>query len=78
MSAPDNWAVKYLRESPFLSFGTMLQSYARINQGKGISVDELQTVADKLFEKAMELTRRAYESTLIESDDSVDIPVKSQ
>ena len=73
---PTNWDLKYLREHPFFAFGSMFNAYANINSGKGISVDELQTVADKLFEKAMELTKRAYESTLAESDESVDIPVK--
>ena len=75
-NAPDTWAVKYLRENPFISFRTMLQSYARINQGKGISLNELEVIADKLFAKAMELTRRAYNETDTNSEEEVDIPVK--
>ena len=74
-SAPDMWSVKYLRENPFISFGTMLQSYSRMNEGKGISVADLMDVADKLFEKAMELTKKAYESTQMD-DVEVDLPEK--
>ena len=74
-SAPDTWSVKYLRENPFISFGTMLQSYSRINEGKGISVADMMDVVDKLFEKSMELTKKAYESTQT-NDVEVDIPEK--
>lgn len=74
-TAPDQWAIKWMRENPFISFGTMLQSYARLNQGKGCNINELEVIADKLFAKAMELTKRAYESTLSETDEGVDIPI---
>ena len=72
---PTNWDTKYLREHPFFAFGSMFNAYALINKEKGIAVDELETVADRLFAKAMELTRRAYESTLANPDGEVDIPI---
>lgn len=74
-TTPDQWSQKYLREYPFIPFGSLMNAYCQINHGKGISVNEMETIADRLFEKAIELVKRAYESTLTESEE-VDLPVK--
>jgi len=72
----DQWIQKYLREQPFMPFGTMMNTYAQINKGTGCTVEEIEMVADRLFEKAIELIKKAYESSMPNEDDEVDIPTK--
>lgn len=72
---PTNWDTKYLREHPFFAFGSMFNAYALINKEKGISINELEVIADRLFAKALELTKRAYNETQANPDGEVDIPI---
>ena len=71
----DQWDKKFLREQPFMPFGTMFNAYCQINQGKGCTPEEILMVADKLFEKAIELVKKSYNATTNE-EESIDIPIK--
>jgi len=74
-TTPDQWSQKFLREHPFMAFGSMMNAYSNINKGKGCAIEEMETIADRLFAKAIELTKRAYDETQPEADGEVDIPV---
>lgn len=70
------WDVKYLRETPFIAFGSMMNAYGRINEGKGITQEELKKVADDLYSKAKALAEDAYGSAA--QEDTMDIPIKKE
>ena len=55
----DQWEIKYLREGWTFAFGSLMNAYAQVNQGKGISLENFQTDAEKLFEQAQLMVRNA-------------------
>ena len=57
----DTWAEKFLREQPFMAFGSLCNFLGQAYQGKGISEKELEKLARKSFELAMEFAEKAYE-----------------
>lgn len=73
----NQWDEKYLREQPFMAFGSMMNAFGRVNEGKNMEADEFFDVVDKLFDKAKELTYDAFNSTRDEND-NVDIPIKGK
>ena len=38
----DQWEIKYLREGWTFAFGSLMNAYAQVNQGKGISLENFQ------------------------------------
>jgi hypothetical protein len=58
----DAWSEKFLREYPFMPLGSMMNAFGNINQGKGMSVEEFERVADKLFELANKYVKQAMNS----------------
>ena len=46
----DIWTEKFIREKIFMPFGTMMNSYAIINQGKGISRIDFIQDAEEIFD----------------------------
>ena len=68
------WDVKYLREQPFMAFGSMMNAYSTINQGKGITFNEFKETSSKIFELAREFTSKSFDG--VTKEDSVDIPIK--
>jgi len=58
--ARDQWAEKYLREQPFMPFGSMMNAYGVINEGKGITLEEFEEVAKKLGQVAAEIVGEIY------------------
>jgi len=53
------WERKYLREGWTFAFGSLMNAYAQVNQGKGISLEDFQKDAEKLFEQAQLMVRNA-------------------
>jgi len=51
------WDIKHIQDKPFMAFGSMLNSYAVINQGKGINSDDFLKVADVFFKKAIDYAK---------------------
>lgn len=51
----DTWDIKFLREYPFMPFGSMINAWAVIHQGQNITPEEFEKVAKFLFKIAKEL-----------------------
>lgn len=56
----DQWETKYIRETPFMSFGSLMNAFGQANQQKGITAEELKKVAKELFSLSLELTEEAF------------------
>ena len=56
----DTWEIKFLRETPFMSFGSLMNAFGQANQQKGINAEELKKVAKELFSLSLELTEEAF------------------
>lgn len=77
IQVPDQWAEKYLRESLWMPFGSLCNLVGQAYQGKGITAEELQTLAQAIFVLTMSFTESAYTRTERESkDEGPDIPRK--
>ena len=72
----DVWDIKYLREQPFMAFGSMMNAYGRMNEGKGCTVKELEKIAEDIYNIALELTDRAYKNSISDDEEEVEIPMK--
>jgi hypothetical protein len=68
------WDEKFIREQPFMAFGSMMNAYGRINEGKGMPLDAFIIAADKIFKATMDYALQAYDS--VQKEDNMDIPVK--
>lgn len=51
------WDIKHIQDKPFMALGSMLNAYAKINEGKGITEEELLKVTETFFKKACELAK---------------------
>jgi hypothetical protein len=45
----NEWIKKYLREYIFMPFGSMMNAWAVLHQGKDISLEEFKKVAEEIF-----------------------------
>jgi len=72
----DQWSEKFLREAPWMPFGSLMNSYAQANQQKGISLREFEKVARKAFELACEFTEKAYQRIERVKEQEVELPLK--
>jgi len=76
----NQWDSKFIREYPFMAFGSLVKAYSEINQGKGRELPQFKKDVEELFEFAQELVYRALEKskeieTQIEKEE-VEIPMK--
>jgi len=69
------WDSKFLREEPFMAFGSMMNAFGRINEGKGLTMEAFEKATDKIFELAKKYTENAFENAS-GSEDNVEIPIK--
>ena len=60
MNNKTEWDKKFLREQPFMPFGSLMNAYCQINQGKGIKVEELIKDANELFNFSVELVEGRF------------------
>ena len=77
-SVKDHWAEKYLRETPFMPFGSMCNLIGQALNGKeeGIDTARLEELASKAFELAMKFTVEAFESVEKVQEEEVGIEIK--
>ncbi len=68
------WDIKYLKEYPFMPFGSLLNAWANINQGKGISLEEFLEQAEEIFKLAKKLVENRAKETQVSLDNSFDEP----
>ena len=69
------WDTKYLREQPFMAFGSMMNAFGNINQGKGLSMEEFEKASDKIFKLAKKYAEESFLGAR-GSVDNVDFPIK--
>jgi len=69
----DQWERKYLREGWTFAFGSLMNSYSQINQGKGIELDKFKKDAVKLYNQAQVMVKNA----VIETEPDVVEPIKA-
>jgi len=72
----DQWAEKFLRESVFMPFGSMMNAYGQINEGKGISLEEFEKISKKIFKLCLEFTEKAYDR-VSQEETEIDLPTKN-
>ena len=60
--AKDQWVEKFVREQPFMAFGSMANSYGLANEGKGISIENFKKDMSELFKLAQEFTKQSLNS----------------
>ena len=68
------WERKYLREGWTFAFGSLMNAYGQINQGKGVKLSEFQEESEKLFEQAQLMVRNA----VIEAEPEVVEPINPE
>ena len=68
------WERKYSREGWTFAFGSLMNAYGQINQGKGIKIDDFITDADALFLQAQTMVRNA----VIEAEPEVVEPINPE
>jgi len=56
----DQWSEKFLREYPFMPFGSLCNLIGQAFQGKGIDEETLERLARKAFQLAQEFTEEVY------------------
>jgi hypothetical protein len=61
------WDAKFLREQPFMSFGSMCNLIGQAYHGKGISEEELIRLTRTAFKLAQEFVLEAYNSAIPEA-----------
>jgi len=68
------WERKYLREGWTFAFGSLMNAYGQINQGKGVKLEDFSKDAEKLFEQAQLMVRNA----VIEAEPEVVEPINPE
>jgi len=58
------WEIRFLREQPFMPFGSLMNAFAQIHQGKGMSWKEFQRWAIGIFKLSRKFTRVALKDAL--------------
>jgi len=69
------WDIKYLREQPFMAFGSMMNAFGKVNQGKGMDVEAFKIACEKIWQQAEKFTEEKFNSVL--KEDGMDLPLKT-
>lgn len=51
----NQWEVKYRRESPFFAYGSLMNAWATLNQGRDIPLAEFLRQSEEIFKLATKL-----------------------
>ena len=70
----DQWTEKFLRETPFMPFGSLCNLIGQAYRGKGITELELEALANKAFELSQKFVIQSYEKVTQEREVK-DIPI---
>ena len=69
------WDEKYLRESPWMPFGSMCNLIGQALRGTGMSKEQLESLAKKAFELSMNFTEKAFDRVTQDKEEK-DLPIK--
>lgn len=56
----DQWGEKFMREQPFMAFGSLMNAYAQMHQQKPVDINEFMGEAKALFTLAQQLTEKSF------------------
>jgi len=73
--AKNQWDEKWLRESLWMPVGSFCNLVGQAYQGKGITEEELEKLARKIFSLALEFTEEAF-SRVERIEEGLELPVK--
>ena len=77
--AKNQWDEKYLRESLWMPFGSMMNAFGQINQGRFMDYETFENVAKSLFKLCLEFTEQAYNrASQEEKEEEIDLPEKNE
>ena len=76
IKAKNQWDEKFLREALWMPFGSMCNLIGQAYQGKGINIEELENLAAKAYELALQFTKEAYERAEKEDEKEPEIPTR--
>jgi len=77
MPERDPWSIKFNRETPFMAFGSMMNAFGRINEGKEFTMEEFEKITNKIFELAKKYVDDAFANAAGGTGANVDIPIKN-
>ena len=61
-NSQNQWDIKYRRETPFMPYGSLMNAWALLNQGKDISLEDFLKQSEEIFKLATKLVdKRAGE-----------------
>jgi hypothetical protein len=75
--AKTQWDEKFLREALWMPFGSLCNLIGQAYQGKGIALEELEALARKAFELAMDFSEEAF-NRVEKIEEEPDIKVKEE
>lgn len=78
MKELNQWDIKFLREQPFMAFGSLLNGYAQMHQQRPVAMAKFERDARRLFQLAQELAKKALEENQegVSDKEGPDFPVK--
>jgi len=68
------WDEKYLREQPFMAFGSMMNAFGRLNEGKGMPLEAFIIASDTIFKATQKYALAAFNT--VHREDDMDLPKK--
>ena len=68
------WDIKFLREQPFMAFGSMMNSFGNVNQGKGMDVEAFKIAAKTIWNQAVEFAQESFDK--VTNEESMHLPIK--
>jgi len=71
----DTWGEKFMREQPFMAFGSLMNAYANMHQREPVELKKFKEDAQELFALAQELATKAYGDAQPEESEDIDLPV---
>lgn len=58
------WDLKFLKEYPFMPFGSLMNAFGNINQGKGMDYVAFETASKNIFKMAKSFVKEQYEESI--------------
>ncbi len=60
-----------------MPFGSMMNAFGQINQGKGMNIDDFSKASKKIFNLCLSFTERAYDR-VSQEEQEIDLPTKNE
>jgi len=77
----DKWDAVYLKDKPFMPFGSMVNAYGLINQGTGESLDKFLSDMDTIWARSLKMVAELsnkLKSERKKATSEVDLPTENR